>query len=193
MVSRRDCLAGTGALFAGLTGCSGLNPFGGDGSNYPATTTGLSFSTPAFGDGETVPRRHTCEGENVSPPLEIGNVPPGAGSLAVLVDDPDAPQARPFVHWVLWNVAPSRTSIAENVPREEAVLDGAVQGVTDTGDVGYTGPCPPPDDGAHTYRFTCLAVEDTVDLAAGASKSDLLDAVGDRVVAGARFTGEFDR
>lgn len=194
MVTRRDCLGGAGVVAAALAGCAGLGSSGDGGdATFPTTTAGLSFSSPAFPAGSAVPTRYTCDGENVSPPLTVGGVPDEAASLAVVVDDPDAPSETPFVHWVLWNVASARTSIPAAVSRGETALDGARQGANDAGSVGYTGPCPPADDGAHTYRFTCLALEGTLDVEAGATKATVLEAARDAVVAGARFTGEFDR
>lgn len=208
---RRRLLFALGAG-VGLAGCGGNGGESGgadadDGTDAatrtdsPSATSGasssatLSVSTPAFEEGGAVPTEYTCEGENVSPRLNLGGVPSDASSLAVVVDDPDAPTDRPFVHWLLWNVPPDRTTLPRAVPRGETVsaLDGARQGTNGAGSVGYTGPCPPPSDGAHTYRFTAVALDATLSLAAGAKRPAVDDALDGHVLARGRLTATFDR
>lgn len=192
-----------------LAGCT-ESPSGTEPSPATVTTTGsptatgtamtdggtaLSLSTPAFDGGESIPTRFTCDGEDVSPKLALGGVPDDAASLALVVDDPDAPGSDPFVHWLLWNVPPSTTTIPEGVPTTETVEDlgGARQGTNGFDEVGYRGPCPPTSHGAHTYRFQLRALDATLDLAAGAKRPALEDAVSGHVVAETTLTGTYDR
>ncbi|WP_440007646.1 YbhB/YbcL family Raf kinase inhibitor-like protein [Halomicrococcus sp. SG-WS-1] len=154
----------------------------------------FSVRTSAFTHGEAIQTKFTCEGDDVSPSLTVGDVPDDAESLAVVVDDPDAPTAT-FTHWLLWNLPPDTVEIHEDVPQTETVgtLDGAVQGTNDFGELGYRGPCPPEGDGAHEYRFTAVALDETLDLDPGAKRRDLDDAMGGAEIASARFTGTFER
>lgn len=186
------------ALATGLAGCPG----GGTTPETPEESPSagqspdgsLTVSSSAFEAGDTIPTRYTCEGEDVSPPLTVAGVPEEAGSLALVADDPDAPGGT-FVHWLLWNVPPDRTELPAGVARGETVADlgGARQGDNDAGTVGYNGPCPPPADDSHTYRFTVYAVDGTLDLEAGADRAALGDALDGRTLASGRLTGKFDR
>src|SRR6478672_746406 len=106
----------------------------------------LSISSPAFAAGGSIPAKYTCEGQDVSPALTWTGVPAGAKSLALIVDDPDAPDPaapkRVWVHWVLYNVPPTTTGLAEAVP-PAALPPGTREGTNDWGKTGYGGPCPP--------------------------------------------------
>jgi hypothetical protein len=208
MVRRRDVLRTMAAASLGsLAGC------GGDGGGTettitvrtPAGTTTnengdstmsgtFTFTTPAFDDGGIVPEEHTCSGADISPGLSIDGTPDDAAALAIVVDDPDAP-GDVFTHWLLWNLPPDTTAIAENVPTTKTLDDlaGARQGTNDFGEVGYRGPCPPTSHGAHTYRFKLFALEDALDVDPGAKAGSVTGAIDDRRVAKAQFTGEFDR
>lgn len=157
-------------------------------------TGGFSFETSAFRDGGSIPRRYTCDGRDLSPALLFGGVPAAADTLAVVLDDPDAPGGT-FTHWLLWNVPADIDSIAEHVATERhpPEIEGASQGTNDFGDVGYRGPCPPEGHPPHTYRFTAYAVPETLDVETGAERSTLLEALDGRAVATERFTGEYGR
>lgn len=190
-LTRRAVLAG-GA--AGLAGCSG----GSVGGTDPETTVpsdGLALASPAFDDGEPIPAKYSCEGENVNPELSVTGVPPEAESLALVVDDPDAPREEPYVHWLLWNAPPGTTTVPEGVEHGErpAAIDGARQGAASDGTVGYVGMCPPTSHDAHTYRFTLSALDVELDLAGGASREELDAAMAGHVLAQARLTGSYDR
>lgn len=179
----------------GVAGCSG----GGDetptGTPTESTAGALSLTSPAFDDGGTIPSRFTCAGEGVSPRLDVGGVSEDATSLALIVDDPDAPRDRPFVHWLLWDVPVDRRTIPEAVPQGETVdaLDGARQGTNSAGQVGYVGPCPPRGDGPHTYRFSLSALDTRLGVEAGAKRPTVDAAIEGHVLAKTRLTGEFDR
>jgi Raf kinase inhibitor-like YbhB/YbcL family protein len=154
----------------------------------------LSIRTSAFTHGESIPEKFTCEGDDISPELTIGDAPDEAESLAVIVDDPDAPDTT-FSHWLVWNLPPDTVEIHEGVPQTETVgtLDGARQGRNDFGEVGYRGPCPPEGHGTHEYRFRLVAVEETLDLEPGLPRRELDDALEDVRLAEAQFTGTFER
>lgn len=153
----------------------------------------IKLSSSAFSDGGEIPTKYTCDGDDVSPLLSIENAILGAKSLALIVDDPDAPGGV-FVHWVIWNIPPNTTSIPENVPSTEVVelLDGAKQGVNDFGKLGYRGPCPPSGP-PHRYIFKLYALDTTLGLGAGASKAELEDAMRGHILAETTLTGKYGR
>jgi Raf kinase inhibitor-like YbhB/YbcL family protein len=144
---------------------------------------GLSLTSPAFDNGDPIPRQYGYEADNVNPPLHIEGVPDDAESLALVMDDPDAPGGT-WVHWLVWNVAPDRTEIPEDwTPSRPA------EGANSWDEVGYGGPNPP--DKRHTYRFEVYALESTLDLARGADRDELDAAVAGSVLASARLTGTY--
>ncbi|MDO8578099.1 MAG: YbhB/YbcL family Raf kinase inhibitor-like protein [Dehalococcoidales bacterium] len=151
----------------------------------------LSISSNAFKDGERIPTKYTCEGLNVSPPLQWTEPPAGTVSFALIVDDPDAP-AGTFTHWVLFNIPIGVRRLDESIPRQDRLQIGALHGKTDYGTVGYGGPCPPRGP-VHHYRFTIYALDKAIDLKAGASKKQLLDAIKGRILAQAQLTGLYQR
>lgn len=154
----------------------------------------MQITSSAFQDGEPIPRQYSREGAEHSPPLAIHDVPAGTESLALIVDDPDAPN-KTWVHWLLWNVPGERSAIPEDVPDEETVaaLGGARQGLNDFDEIGYGGPMPPPGHGTHHYRFTAYALSGTLDLDPGAERSALEDAMEGMVLDQARLTGTYER
>lgn len=147
--------------------------------------SGLSITSPAFSQNETIPARHTCDGDDVSPPLAIGGVPEKTGSLALIVDDPDAP-SKTWVHWVLWNLAADTAEIPENT-----VPPGAVQGTNDFGKRKYGGPCPP--SGTHRYFFKLYALDAPLALPAGATKTQVEEAMGGHLLGQAELVGRYRR
>lgn len=125
----------------------------------------MKITSPAFLDGELIPPTYTCDGDNVNPPLEISDVPEGTKSLALIMDDPDAPKET-FTHWLMWNIPPNTRNIPEN-----DWLDGAEQGLNDAGELGYMGACPPA--GVHHYRFKLYALNSVLNLTGEIRKEDL--------------------
>lgn len=188
MLTRRGLL-GTSVLVAGA-GCLS----DGAGTDEENGDAGPSVSSPAFTDGTAIPTKYTCDGVDVSPPLGLRGTP-DAESLVLVVDDPDAPTDDPFVHWLVWNVPPGIEEIPEAIPREPTVeaLDGAVQGTNDFGDIGYRGPCPPTDDGPHTYRFTVQFVDTVLDLDPGAEAETVRSTVDAHVRGETTMTGAYER
>jgi Raf kinase inhibitor-like YbhB/YbcL family protein len=138
----------------------------------------LTVTSSAFKVNGEIPPKYTCNGINVSPPLEIKNIPGSAKSLALLVEDPDAPRGT-WVHWVMWNIPPSLTI------REGAVP--GVQGVNDFGVNLYGGPCPP--SGTHHYHFKVYALDTLLNLPEGSTKNDLEYALDNHILAYGELVG----
>lgn len=142
--------------------------------------------TSAFEEGESIPSTYTCDGDNLSPPLQFGNVPEEAQTLAVVVHDPEAPLEGGFTHWVFWNLDANTTEVPEGADLEQM---GAVEGTNTLGLTGYTGPCPP--TGEHQYVFRVYALDGTLDIAGGSSLEQLAEAMVGRVVAEGELTGTY--
>ena len=146
---------------------------------------GFELTSAAFPHGGPIPRRHTCEGEDLSPALGWTAPPEGAVSLALVVDDPDAPGGT-FTHWLAWGLPAGEGGLAEG--------DAApVEGKNDFGTTGYRGPCPPPGHGPHRYFFRLYAVRAEVTLEAGAGRSELEEAIGTDALAVAELVGTYER
>lgn len=144
----------------------------------------MQLKSSAFADGGSIPSKYTCDGQDISPPLQVSGVPDGAESLALVMDDPDAPTGT-FDHWLVWNIPPDTTDIPEDTEPE------GVQGRTDFGNLGYGGPCPP--SGTHTYRFKLYALDARLDLAEGARKANLESAMEGHILAQAGLNGNYSR
>lgn len=141
--------------------------------------------TSVFAHNENIPSKYTCDGEDVAPELIISEVPADAKSLALIVDDPDAPMGI-WVHWVLYNLPPNITKInAQNLPSE------VKQGMTDFGRIGWGGPCPP--SGTHRYFFKLYAVDKTLDLPAEVTKAQLENAIRNHIIEKAELIGLYKR
>jgi Raf kinase inhibitor-like YbhB/YbcL family protein len=151
----------------------------------------IQITSSAFTEGQPIPRKHTCDGPDVSPPLAWIGIREGAKSLALVCDDPDAPMGT-WVHWVLFNLPADSTSLAENVPKTGRLENGAKQGMNDFRRLGYGGPCPPPGK-PHRYFFKFYALDTVLDLKEGASKKDLEKAMRGHVLAEARLVGTYGR
>ena len=141
-----------------------------------ATASGqINVSSSAFQAGAMIPAEFTCKGANLNPPLQFHGIPKEAKSLVLIVDDPDAPGGL-FTHWLVWNIAPGTTQIsARSVP------NGAIEGTSDFGQRGYGGPCPP--SGTHRYYFRVFALDQKIDLPAGAQRSALDRALKSHILA----------
>lgn len=151
----------------------------------------MKLTSTAFAEGKPIPRKHTCEGEDVSPPLSWSDAPAGAKSFALICDDPDAPVGT-WVHWVAWNIPASVTALDENTPKQDAIPGGGQQGRNDFKRTGYGGPCPPPGK-PHRYFFKLYALDAELDLAAGATKADLERAMQGHILAEAHLMGTYQR
>ncbi len=153
----------------------------------------MQLTSPVFRHGERIPGKYTCDGDRLlSPPLAIADVPEGAQSLTLIMDDPDVPKTlRPdcnFTHWVLFNIPTTVSGILEG----ETI---GTPGLTTAGKTNYTGPCPPPDyePTTHRYFFRLYALDTMLDLAEGASKEDVEAAMSSHVIASAELVGTYSR
>jgi Raf kinase inhibitor-like YbhB/YbcL family protein len=145
----------------------------------------FALESSAFGNAQAIPNRHSCEGEDVSPPLRWMNVPEGTRSLALVVDDPDAPGGV-FTHWLGWGLDPAASGLGEG---ESAPAEGR----NDFGTTGYRGPCPPPGHGRHRYVFRLYALDAQLGLGAGAAKAELEQALEGHVLTTAELVGTYER
>jgi len=148
----------------------------------------MIITSPSFVDGETIPKKFTCDGGSINPELQVHNVPHGAKSLALILHDPDAPIADGFTHWVVWNIDPRTTLI-----KEESVPPGAGEGANTGGFVGYAAPCPPPTHPSHHYHFKLYALDAVLDLPNGATENDLLEAMKGHLLEEAELVGLYKR
>lgn len=151
----------------------------------------IMLSSPAFEHEGPIPPKYTCDGENISPPLSWEGVPEGAESLALIVDDPDAPLIT-FVHWVLYNLEPGITELPEGAAARSEGSAFGMQGVNGFRNAGYGGPCPPGEN-PHRYFFKLYALDTTLDLEAGATKAQLEDAMQGHILAQGQLVGAYGR
>jgi hypothetical protein len=150
----------------------------------------MEITSTAFANEGMIPRRFTCDGEDISPPFNWRGVPPEAKSLALIADDPDAPR-KTWVHWVVYNLPAGSGGLAENVPPEKTIAGGGRQGTSDFGRIGYGGPCPP--SGTHRYFFKFYALDAELGLPPGATKEELLQAMAGHVLAEGQLMGRYRR
>jgi Raf kinase inhibitor-like YbhB/YbcL family protein len=169
-----------------LAACGGGGTAAGRAVESPAAAMSIIVSSPVVSEGGTIPRRFTCDGGDVSLPLVFSGVPSGTAGLALLVEDPDAPD-RTFVHWAAWGIDPGQATLGEG-----QLPPGAVQGRNDFGKQGYGGPCPPHGQN-HRYVITVFAVSAPVNLRAGASGADLRAAANSKLLAWGRLTTRYAR
>jgi len=161
----------------------------------PAGTGGrtvktVTLTSTAFADGASIPTKYTCDGESVSPPLGWDGPPSGTQSLALIVDDPDAPSGT-FVHWVIYDLPPSLRGLPEGVSTDAKPSTGGTNGKNGSGKSGYTGPCPP--SGTHHYHFKLYALDTSLNAPSGWSKDQLLQAMQGRVIGQGELVGTFSR
>src|SRR5437868_241062 len=145
----------------------------------------LRVSSSVFADGAPIPKKYTCDGQDVPPPLELSGVPTQSKSIAVICEDPDAPSGT-FTHWVLYDVPASTGAIGEGASIGKA-------GMNDFGKPGFGGPCPPKKDGAHNYRFHVYALDVDSLGRAGLSIQEAIDAMNGHILAEGELTGIYER
>ena len=150
----------------------------------------IKVTSSAFEEGGLIPAKYTCDGADISPPLNWDAVPEATKSIVLISDDPDAPMGT-WVHWVLFNLPADTRELAENIPPDETLPNGARQGVSDFGRIGYGGPCPP--GGTHRYFFKLYALDADLDLPAGAAKRQLLKAMEGHILAQGQLIGKYNR
>lgn len=145
----------------------------------------LKITSPAFQNNSHITSKYTCDGEDINPPLMIENCPQATKSIAIIVDDPDAPVGT-WVHWVIWNIAPNVKEIKENT-----VPQGAVEGMNDFRKHSYGGPCPP--SGTHRYFFKVYALDTVLGISPNSNKADLEKAMKGYVLAQGQIIGLYKR
>src|SRR5438045_9479607 len=145
----------------------------------------MKTTSPAFQEGGTIPEKFSKNGQNVNPELRIEGAPAEARSLALIVDDPDAPVGL-FTHWLVWNVDPKTTEIAES-----SAPNGAVQGTNDYPNLGYGGPQPP--SGTHRYYFKIFALDRELDLKSGAKRREVDAAIRGHVIGQGKLMGRYSK
>lgn len=144
--------------------------------------SGPRIRSAAFSHGGSIPPKYTCEGENVNPPLEISDLPENTRSLALIVEDPDAPRGV-YDHWIVWNIPPNEAIEENSRP--------GVNGKNSFGDTGYGGPCPP--SGSHRYFFKVYALDSNLNIQAGSDKKTLENAMKDHVLGSAELMGQYQK
>jgi Raf kinase inhibitor-like YbhB/YbcL family protein len=180
-------------LFGGHPGCrAGNERLAWNGIEAPAT---LSVSSEMFAEGDQIQKKYTADGQNVSPRLNWFGVPPTAKSLALLVEDPDAPTPNPYVHWIAYNLAAYVPGISEAIPPNDHIFQPLemVQGKNSALKIGYTGCAPPKGDSPHHYHFQLFALDRMLDIGAGAGRSALLKAMKGHVLAKGEVVGTYQR
>ncbi|HJV36540.1 YbhB/YbcL family Raf kinase inhibitor-like protein [Geomonas sp.] len=145
----------------------------------------FKLTCPAFNHGSQIPSKYTCDGENTNPHMVIHGVPDRTKSLALVVEDPDAP-AGLWIHWVMWNISPEVKEI-----KEHTVPFGAKEGINTTKHVGYTGPCPP--SGTHRYFFRLYALDMKLDLPQTTQRDDLETAMAQHILGTTELMGTYSR
>ena len=166
----------------------------------PTETTMPSIPTPAmleltsaaFEDGQAIPVRYACHGENISPPLTWTNSPEGTKSFVLVMDDPDAVNVVGFVwdHWLLFNLSVDNLSLKEAISQDGEFPSGSLEGMNSGSRLGYGGPCPPSGE-THDYVFTMYAIDAIIELEQGVSKEDILQAIEGHVLAKGQLVGRY--
>jgi len=146
------------------------------------TKGSLKITSTAFDHEGTIPSRYTCQGEEVNPPLQIENIPSGTATLALIMEDPDAPNGT-FDHWLVWNIPPASAIAADTVP--------GICGKNGSGNNGYYGPCPP--SGIHRYYINVYALDTELSLDGGADKAALQAAMEGHVIAEGVLMGRYQK
>ncbi|MDI3484247.1 MAG: hypothetical protein PWQ74_834 [Methanobacteriaceae archaeon] len=150
----------------------------------------LKIRSTAFNDGERIPKKYTCDGEDISPPLIWEDIPEGTVTLALISDDPDAP-SKTWTHWLIFNIPPELNGLPEGVEKVGELENGIIQGFNDFGRIGYGGPCPP--FGVHRYFFKLYALDSSLDLEPGTSKEELLEAMEGHIIEKTQMIGLYSR
>lgn len=149
------------------------------------TNATMKITSSAFQEGEAIPAKYSCKGENISPDLKIEGIPAEAKSLALIVDDPDAPVGT-WTHFLLANIDPATTQIAEN-----DLPQGAIMGKNSSGEAKYDGPCPP--FGTHRYNFKVFALDNSPELQSGFSRKEFEEAMEGHILAQGQLMGKFSK
>lgn len=150
----------------------------------------MQIASAAFTEGSMIPAKYTCDGQDISPPLEWKNAPAGTKSFTLIGDDPDA-SVETWVHWVAYNIPSNVTKLDENVKPEKEFKNGMRQGSNDWPKIGYGGPCPP--SGTHRYYFKLYALDTVLNIKPGATKTQVLQSMKGHVLAEVQLMGKYKR
>jgi hypothetical protein len=156
---------------------------------YPAFC--LEIKSNAFENGDFIPSKYTCEGQDISPPLFWSDVPKGTKSFAIICDDPDAPFGV-WVHWVIFNIPQDKRELEEGFPKKGLLPGKIIQGRNDFGKIGWGGPCPPSGK-PHRYVFKLYALDTILSLEEGATKEELIEAMKGHILAETKLIGIYQR
>ena len=194
------------ALYIGLLGCgldAGKSPGGRSASGHLASLSGegkmtIQITSSAFAQGHAIPKKYTGDGVDVSPPLSWSAIPEGTKELALICDDPDAPQAEPWVHWVIYKIPAEAKGLPEGAPRKSRLKEphGAVQGKNSwpaSEAIGYRGPYPPQGHGVHHYYFKLYALDAPLDEEPGLDKKALIEKIKAHVLTEGVLMGTYER
>lgn len=151
----------------------------------------IQLISPAFNDGDTIPKIYTCDADNVSPALSWSGIPKETKSIALIVDDPDAPVGT-FVHWVIYDIPPARLDLPQGIDKTGTVTDIGTQGNNDFRKLGYGGPCPPKGP-AHRYLFKLYALDTKLNLKPGATKAEVEKAMRGHILSQGQLIGKYSR
>lgn len=154
-------------------------------ANQINTTTPMTISSTAFSDGQLIPKQYSCDGDGINPPLQFFGIPSEAKSLALLVEDPDAPTGT-WTHWLMWNIPPAVSQIAQN-----SVPQGATQGQGSSGQNVFGAPCPP--GGTHRYFFKLFALDGTLTIPSYSDAKAFGQAIDGHVISQAQLMGTYSR
>jgi Raf kinase inhibitor-like YbhB/YbcL family protein len=158
----------------------------------------ITVTSPAFTHGQPLPVDYTADGKNISPPLTWSGLPAGTREIAVIHEDPTAPTPQPFVHWVIYKIPATAKGLPENISADPATpmpseLTGALQGRSGFGRPGYRGPAPPKPGRVHEYHFIVYALSEPLDVQAGLTKAQLLEAMKGKIVGQGHVIGTYER
>lgn len=155
----------------------------------------MQLTSSGFQNGESIPKKYTGEGDDVSPPLQWTGAPGETQEFAILCEDPDAPQDTPFVHWLIYGIDPATNSLPEGIPSDQEISAPvqAAQGRNSFGRIGYNGPLPPVGHGPHRYFFKVYALNKKLGLKPGIDKDTFLKTARDHIVAEAELVGRYER
>ena len=158
---------------------------------YTKDVNKLGVTSSVFNHKDFIPIKHACDtlGSDISPPLTFNNIPEGTKSLALILDDPDAPGGT-FNHWIIFNIPPAGNGLQEGIPHDSELENGIRQGTNGTEQVGYFGPCPPPKE-THRYVFKVFALDTVLELEAGVNKKQLLTAMKRHILGRGKLVGLF--
>ena len=151
----------------------------------------FELKSNAFESGKDIPGQYTCDGQDLSPPLQWQNPPTDAKSFVLIVDDPDVPLGA-WIHWVVYDIPAEVHELSEGIPKSETLADGTKQGMTDFRRLGYGGPCPPAGK-AHHYHFKLYALNAMLDSPVKQTKAQLLQVMTGHILGEARLTGLYQR